>query len=573
MLNFLNKIINSKEKIFKIYALLIIAFTISLMFCFNDLLMYITFFINILSSLIIIINKNKLSLLTPKKIIFVSIYTILFLAMLPINELLNITIFNPFFTFIYCVITIISVFNLLVKIFSIEGKSENYKINTKDKIIFMILPTIFLLIVLFSNYPGLFDTDFVRNWNDSCYSTWHTISYNLFVKFFQNIVHSSFLIRVVYFLFLWYAVYYSVCLLAKIFKSKLPIILYLILLLLNLVYFEQLLFFWKDIIFSISLYLFLLCIVDYFTTEIPNIKLYIKLTIFGLITALFRHMAVILILFSFMLLIIYSKKNFKKFISSLLFIILIYVFMNYIVVYKMLRLTSIPKYIKYAVPIQMLGSFAVNDNILLTNEEILYLESYMPIDEWKSHYNKYDSDAISKPFDNKIQEAQVVGFANNKTLEYNLHFLKKYSKLYISNYLEYTTLLWKFNNSGLEVFNNNNIKLVLNENDIIVYGIRGNDSFLYKLIKNYNKVMLEKNPLGKLQIRNALPLYLILLSFGILIYKKLKYFTIPIIILIFWLIGLFLSIPFPYTRYILPFIDSYMFFFIFSLFINKEILN
>ncbi len=341
--------------------------------------------------------------------------------------------------------------------------------------------------------------------------------------------------------------------------------------LLNIVYFEQLQFFWKDILFSILFYIFILCILDLLSRSKISLFLYIKLLLFGCLSSLFRHFGIIIPLICFCLLIIINKKGRKIWILFLIISLAVNIFVNNILAYNILKNQKLPKYIPYAVPIQMLASIVNDDNIILTNNEKNYLETYLPISEWKNNYDKYNSDAIAKGFGENIPIQKLEEFSNYKIILYNFHFLCKYPTIYISNFFEYTNLLWKFNNTGWETFNNEKAGLIITDDNKVVLSDNLDINIEPNIINKINELILEQNPFGRLLVRNALPLYLILLSLGILIYKKKTKVWMPFVILIIWILGLFLSIPFPFTRYILIFIDSYIFLFIFSIYIPSDI--
>lgn len=558
-----------KDLVIKIYCLVLILISILFSRNFNQSIINITSVINIAFALVFL--TKGFPVLEKRKIIFCLIFVILFLLMLPIWDLFNNIQINIFVKVLYAAIISISLFYLLYYLFSYCPKESSYILNKRDTIVFMALPIIVLIYILFSNYPGLMDLDFYYLYNGGI-SSWHTISFYLLVSFFRRL-GCPFIIRIIYALLLIYAIYYSIKLLANITKSKKAIIIYLCLMfLLNIVYFEQLQFFWKDILFSILFYIFILCILDLLSCSKKSLFLYIKLFLFGCMSSLFRHGGIIIPLIGFLLLIIINKKGRKIWILYLIISLAINIFINNILAFNILKAPKLPKYIPYAVPIQMLASI-VNDDVILTNDEKNYLETYLPISEWKNNYDKYNSDTIAKDINPKLPIPKLEEFSNYKIILYNFHFLLKYPTIYLSNFFEYTNLLWKFNNNTVwECFDNSKAGLIIIDNKIVLsdnldVNVESN------IINKINELILEKNPFGRLLVRNALPLYLILVSLGILIYKKKVKIWVPFIILIVWLLGLFLSIPFPFTRYILIFIDSYIFLFVLSIYIQSDIVK
>lgn len=566
MIDFLKKIFNNLI-IKKLYAILLLTITILLIIkCKQDfLLLHMMYVINILFSIIILVRKNNCFKFNKKCFIFSFIFLILFLFMLPVTELFKITIYTSTISIIYFIISFLSLLYLLYCLFSFESKTSDFEISVKFKIKLLFIPTLILIFMLFAEIPGLMDFDVIYVWN--YFNTWHSMGFCLFVQFFKFFFNSLFLIRVFYFLLLLYAMYYSVNILSYVLKNKKAIVLYVLLLCFNIVYFQQLLFFWKDVIFGISFYLLLLTMIEINISSKINIKLLIKLLLFSILVSNVRHVAIVIPIIAFLILIVLKKEK-LCYLFMLIGVVLINVFITNVVPTKILNINTPPAYLKYAVPIQMLGTFAVDDSIKLTENEKKYLESYMPISEWKKNYNKYNSDKLAKNFNELEAKKNLEKFANIEVIKYNAHFFLKYPKKYLLNFFEYSNLLWKFNNNNWEVFHSDS-PIVKKSDGQVYYDESYEPSYFVTKIRQFND-KLYHTIFGMLFIKNAFPIYVLLLSFGLLIYKK-RYFDSSLVgVLLVWWFLLFISIPFPFTRYCTPFFDSYMFFFAWSLFLTKK---
>lgn len=549
----------------KLYVFILVTINIFFITKFNQRypILYLMELINILFS-VLLLSRKSCTKLIKKSFIFACLYFLLFLVMLPITELFEMVIYNKLITVIYLLLSLISLLCLLYFLFSYENKNEEFQITKKFKIMLLIFPTLILMFMLFAEMPGLMDVDTIYVWN--YIETWHSMGFCLFMQLFKLLFNDLFFVRIVQFLLILYAVYYSINLLYRITKNKKVLILYLILLCFNIVYFQQVLFFWKDIIFGITFYLFLLTMIDIYLTKDFKINLFIKLTVFAIIVSNVRHIAIVIPLIGFVILILF-KSHKKMYLLSLLFVIIVNFFITRIVPTKILQIPLPPPYLKNAVSIQMLGTFVVDDSIELTNEEIKYLENYMPISEWKNLYNRYDSDDLAKNFEKNPIKDNLVEFSNFDIVKYNANFFFKYPIKYIIKLFDYNNILWKFNINDYtwEKFHNE-VNLVQKSDGLLYYDDAYDNSFFTKKIKQFNE-FLNNIGIGRLLVRNAIPAYLLLLSFGLFIYKRRYYYALTVGILLIWLMLLFISIPYPYTKYCIQFFDSYMFFFSLALFI------
>lgn len=570
-----------------IYVLSIINI-ISIIFCFLNLenisneLVFLPLCIIFIFQIFILVKKDKIiSLkLTKKEIIMCLFLTVLFLIIMPINSSLNVMLFLSNYIIINIILKIIFVISIFFSLFLILGmlfyyKNEKQDNTTKIRRKIMIIITIISLLFIGSTSTGFYDCDFPYIWlSGNGWSDWHTFAFSFLIYFCKTVFHSTYLVIIINYILYIYFCNYALKILERTTKNKNILILFLCINLFTIMGFDQLRYILKDIIFSFGFCILILTFVDYLISNKFTKGIIINLIVFSIITVLFRHGALYLLIFMYLVFTIFILIR-KQYIElawlaiPLLSFISAYLGINYIG-YNILKGGKFPKSVTYTVPIYQVGAFA-HDNYEFSLEDKKYLEEYLPIEYMKNNFEKYNGDALARSFSiDKIYEQNQFTFNYNGLIKLNLKLFIDRPVFYVRNLLDLTNLLWK-----IEVDNDEWWGYLYQYDWTYEYTdsmrnttIMAKETILNKMVNPIVEVGLKKF-LFYFRIRGGFPLFMIIFSSLNFINKRKYVYIIPTLFILCWYIMLFLSLPMGLSRYILPFVNIYPFIFCLSLGIKK----
>lgn len=517
-----------------------------------------------------VIEANKTD---KKKFIISTFLCFLFLIILPIDVCLsnlhifgNILIVDFIIRTLFLISLTMSIFYILIFLFSYDCKQvENVE---KTKKLIMIITVIICLIFISSTSTGFFDWDFSGIWQlpDVAWSNWHTFAFGFLVYISRVLLHSPYLAVILNFILYIKFFSYALDLLAKNVKNKNIIIIFFLINIFTIVGFDQLRYVKKDIIFALGFCNLILTTFDYLLSNKFTIKHFLNFTIFSSIIVLFRHGGIYLLIFVFSLIFIYIVSKHKYYeikycLGTVVYAIGLYSIVNYIG-FNIIGGYNYPDTVTYTVPIYQVGSFA-NNGYEFSNKDREYVEQYLPIDYMANHFEKYNADTLTRSWNipDDLQVDDNFDYKGFIKVNYNL-FINK-PMFYVQSLLDLTNILWKIEPNNDELF----FYFVKWDKsaDIVMY----KETYINKFIDPMVDILL-KGFLYNLRIRGSFPLFMLIVSSLILIYKKKYKYLIPISFLFFWYICLFLSLPFSLTRYCLPFINIYPFIICFCLGIRKS---
>lgn len=526
----------------------------------------------------LILKKNFINKLdfNIKKIIFLIILCIIFLLMLPINSIWNSLVFfdNIFIlNFICKLIFLCSLLSSLFYIFNLilSYECKEIECTSKMKRIIFIINFLICLFFISSTNTGFFDWDFSGIWqqDQSGWSNWHTFSFSFLVYIGKNIFNNTYFIILINFILYIKFISYSVDILCRKVKNEKIVILFFLINIFTLVGFDQLRYLKKDVIFALGFCNLLLTIFDYLLSNKLTKKIVINFILFSTITLLFRHGSLYLIIFIYLILGIYVLIN-KKYKEIKYFVIIIFsiscfnFIVNYIG-YKVMHGYDYPSTVKYTVPIYQVGAFA-NNGYKFTGGQRDYIETYLPIEYMADNFVKYNGDILTRswhiPDELKVDD----DFDCSKFIDINYALFTHKPIFYVRSLLDLTNILWKIvpNNDELNFFFYF-VKWDKNS-DIVEFKETFTNKYVDFIIDNGLKKFLYG-----VRVRGAFPLFMIILSSLIIIYKKKYKYLIPVACILFWYACLFLSLPLCVTRYCLPFINIYPFILCFCLGLKNKI--
>ncbi len=509
-------------------------------------------------------GKQKLINFKISELIICGILSILFLIMLPINQLildLKLLNINDILIYFYVMLLIISILFSLIRIFSFNSKKYTDDIDSlkKTKKIIMLVFIVLTFIYVFSSNTGFYDSDFPSVWNNIRIDNWHTYAYSLFVHFCKKLFASPYPIIWLQSVFWLFSLNYSLKLLILIVKKKKALVAFAILQIILLVGFKQVSHLWKDTIFSIGIYCYILTIIDFVYNNFKFSKRYcLQFMLFGMIVSLFRHSGwVLILLMTMVFIVIFLILKYYKKVCYMGMIGLISISSFFLLDFYCRNIRHywvFPKYVTYTVPIYQVGSF-VNNNYYFSDDEVNYVEMLYPLIVWRSTFEKYNGDSLARSY--LIPEEYHLNMDNfnySGLLKLNFSMFINEPIYYLKSLLELEHSLWRF--TDLEYWNEffwicDDCNLLVNDEILETKTTFFND------IKNViERILFDNSLLFDLKSRGGFAVYVLILLTVLCIYKKQYKLIIPIIPLMIWWCLLFISMPRSLTRYIVIFIIS-----------------
>lgn len=511
-----------------------------------------------------------------KKVVFSIVLSFLFCIMLPLKFCLNSIYFCNYIPLINLIIKILftislffSMFVIMILLFSCNLKQSKY--SNKTKLIMKIAVFAIGLCFIISTSTGFYDYDFQSIWSHEVdgWTNWHTFAFSFFVYIIKIIFGNSYPIIILNFALFVYFFNYATDLIDKYINKKSVLYLFFFLTLFSVVCFEQLRYIKKDVLFALGFCNLILTFFDYLNSKNLSIKIILKMFFFSIITSLFRHGGILLTTFFFIVFLtsLIINKKFKQIFYPIILIginIGLYLLLNYIG-FNILNGFTHPKNVTYTVPIYQVGAFA-NNGYEFSYEEKKYLSKYLSVDYMKDHFVKYSGDTLAR-----VYTGDFNNFNYSKLISLNYKLLKDNPIYYVRSLLDLTNILWKIEKEPSEMqiffYKLNPSELLDEYKDITLKWQESRFNIVVDFIVN----ICLKSVLFNLRVRGGLPLFMIFISICLLIYKKVYIYLLPVCVILFWELCLFLSLPVGMTRYILPFINIYPFLFCFSLGIDKNV--
>ena len=334
------------------------------------------------------------------------------------------------------------------------GKPLKLKTIGNTSVFYLTIPiAVCSLIYTFAAFPGLMGSDSTALWintNKGIYSAWHPIAYSCLIKIAQITFGSPFLI-IMFQTVLWiYASNLAIKLLNHYVCGQ-AACLYAgmnLLLVSNYKYLGVML---KDVLWNICLFIFALKLFEWMRHRSGRAA--VGLILSGIGVALFRHAGDINVYITFLVLILYLKiKEGGHFLSglikSLAIIVVCKVILMDVLCMSAFHAEPNEPYVKYSVPLSMIG--AVVSSCEINEEDSAFLETIMPLEQWKSSYDKYWADSISRwwgsignnifTVEDLIQKEDYGSFL----IKMNAKILAKNPRLYFRAFFDMNSILWRW---------------------------------------------------------------------------------------------------------------------------------
>lgn len=411
-------------------------------------------------------------------------------------------------------------------------------------------------------YPGLLllgDTSDVftgvitNEWN-----SWHTLGYMLFVKLCTLIHESMFTVNVVQTI-LWILLnFYILDLLGR--EEPRHAYLYTILVSLAALPFLYLGIMYKDTVYSMGVLGLTAVLYKVMTTQEMTVRDGVYLGIFPLFALLCRHGGLVPVVISTSAAGIWFWRKKRRELTKMLLGAAVWFLVAWMVVNiilaKVLSATENPSYIKYSVPMSMVGA-AVADGIEFSPEDTQLLEEIMPLERWAECYNKYWADDLDRPH-GKIGEEAIVrleealeekGFGK-ELIRLNAQLLITHPMTYLRAFFDMNSIMWEL----AKPHDAQTMALSRVEEDFWV-----RYSAAYSLTHPLNEFMDEYPLAAALVTRGGAALFVLLFCAAVMVSKN-RLLAIPFLPIGIVSLMLSITIPAQDPRYILPAMECGIFF-------------
>lgn len=335
----------------------------------------------------------------------------------------------------------------------IWDKLDLIKIKLKDNIVekreFIVYTAIILLplvVGFLAYYPGYYTYDTINQWNQvqsGVYNNWHPVVETLFMfklpsLFFNSIVSATVFQCLLIYLILIYFCYFCR---SKFLNFKQTSIM-LLLITFNPLFIKHSVTLWKDIIFSWSIFLATLCLINISVDELwikkfKN-KLLFILSILGVL--FFRHNGIAAFCLMFVCLFIFYHKDIKFFLITFITILVC----NSILVgpvYDHFNINS-----KTGGRTEMIGvvmgqiSYYYKNGAYFTDDEIKVLNDVVPIEKLDKYYNPRNFNSIKWQLPNFSQSADK-NF--DKIIKLYINKSAQNPKMFVKSFLNMSSPIWE----------------------------------------------------------------------------------------------------------------------------------
>lgn len=537
---------------------------------------------------ILFISYNKIRLFEDRRIVIFSILlSILFMIMVSTeqiirlmlqmdNDLVCIMLKSLFFPIVYCS-TYISI-NCILQSFLYNHKN-NVEMEDTDSIFYnhpMWLIAVVTIFFSLAYFPGEIGNDLVSILDDiehGVWNDWHTIAFMMLVKlccFGTKRVFGITIIQMICFIM---AQNYAVSYLYKRFANRRITFVYAVVsITMGLIAYRYIPSVCKDITFFEVVFTFSISILGYIQSEGDSRKDYIKIVIFGFLTAIFRHLMIVMVCLTMLTLIIYmiSKrdKRSKNICISAGVLVLVYIIFTQVIAFGVLEAKPNPKYVKYSIPMNLIGSMAYRytEGIeSLDDDTIEIMEEIMPLEKWAECYYPYDCDPIAREY-GEVGTA-ILKLNDDRTaqdvIKLNIYFLLHHSKSFVLSFFDANSLVWEIASptDGVEYIPTGSIDFTN-----ILHMRKGDFYYLSENLINF----LYSNPISRsIYFRGGASTFSIIFVILVFWLKKRKREMIALLPMIIYILLLMVSIPQPQTRYIFP-ITQYVIFFGVYIYYEKQ---
>lgn len=308
---------------------------------------------------------------------------------------------------------------------------------------------------LFSAMPTLLNTNGdIRYCLDTVqldyeeWTDWHTVTYMYLLKWATTISATPFPLALAQAI-LWICVNnFAVDTLNRYVRSAKACRLYVLLSVLLFTPYVFLQVLYKDVLFSMAILGLSVSILRALREEKMRAGTLIPMVLFATLASLIRHAGIVSACAPLLVLLLQKlrrgwREALKAF-AALLCPIVSFVLVVQVISFGMLNMQRNPGYVKYSVPMAMLAAVAASGEEIDAEDQAL-LEEITSMDVWRTGYDKYYADSISRTwgkigYDVLNVDERDMGPA---LLRLNAKYLLRYPKLYLTAFFDMNSIIWE----------------------------------------------------------------------------------------------------------------------------------
>jgi len=342
------------------------------------------------------------------------------------------------------------VYELLKIYFSccFTGKPLKLKTIGNTSVFYLTIPiAVCSLIYTFAAFPALMGSDSAALWintDKGIYSAWHPIAYSCLIKIAQITLGSPFFITILQTVLWIYASNLAIKLLNHYVCGQ-AAWLYAGLNLLVISNYKYLGVMLKDVLWNICLFIFALKIFEWMHQR--SRKAMAGLVLSGIGVALFRHAGDINVYITLVILILYLRIKEKRFLPELIRMLAV-VMLCKVILMDLLCMNAFhaepnEPYVKYSVPLSMIG--AVVSSCEIDEEDSEFLETIMPLEQWKNSYDKYWADTLSRTWGGVGENIYKLNDTKTgvRILLLNLKYVFIHPTVYFTAFFDMSSIIWE----------------------------------------------------------------------------------------------------------------------------------
>ncbi|MBE6577483.1 MAG: hypothetical protein E7653_05035 [Ruminococcaceae bacterium] len=433
----------------------------------NDAVMIAGTVIAVLSIALLLGKIDVLQLLRKGKridIVFSGLFTLLFTAMVGYSELFGSRLFASeglvwkLLSYgVFLPIYVLSCFVLLLwvtqkAVYGFDG------VRSPDKKTLWICTGVvaFVSVLFFLACPnGLLYDDGVYIWEQGlyhAYSDWHPVCFTLLVRL-CSLIYPHPVSFIILQTVIWILTQHLILRILNRHYGALACKIYCVAsMTLGIITYKYLVYLYKDPLFSLAILAFSACLLDYIKGH-KGVCNFVLLVTYGLMAALTRHMMIVPVALTLVVVIIVELvqkwKTDKKAWCYLAAVLAVLLLLNSVVYNVAMKATDAEEnadYVTYTIPIYMLGAYAASD-YEIDPETVELMERVMPVEEWEAGYNQniYWADTLTRSWGYIGPRIQILdeNVSGGELIAANFRFFKSHPIYYAKSLLNTSSLMWE----------------------------------------------------------------------------------------------------------------------------------
>ena len=311
----------------------------------------------------------------------------------------------------------------------------------------MLALTAACVLCVYPIYP-VSDTLLIKSYIDNGeWNAWHTMGYLFFVFVTSLGGWNYFLVVVAQGCCFALAQWTAICFLSKRANGARAVTAYTVLSLLSFLPYLYCGVMYKDSLFATCLLGLCAALSEVIASEDARWPAYVRLALFGLGAALFRHGAFIAVLAAMLALVLYMwrKRRAQLLRTGIAAAAMLCAYIGVDrILPRALHATASPGYVMYTVPMGMIGAIA-KSGVPIEADERAVMERIMPYEEWAEAYDPYFMDPISRPdgaIGERVKRIDELGLGP-ALLKLNARFLLAHPRTYLTAFFNANSIVWE----------------------------------------------------------------------------------------------------------------------------------